>query len=43
MKKDGSSDVDHFALVSMHFREQQWSVDEMFDIMKEIANIFEKR
>jgi type II restriction enzyme len=36
-KKDGNSDVNSFSPVSMFFREERWSVDEMFDIMKEIA------
>lgn len=36
-KKDGNSDLDYFAPVSMYFREERWSVDEMFNIMKEIA------
>lgn len=36
-KRDGNSDVNSFSPVSMYFREERWSVDEMFDIMKEIA------
>lgn len=36
-KRDGSSDVNSFSPVSMFFREERWSVDEMFNIMKEIA------
>lgn len=36
-KRDGNSDVNSFAPVSMYFREERWSIDEMFDIMKEIA------
>lgn len=36
-KKDGTSDANSFAPVSMFFREDRWSVQEMFDIMKEIA------
>jgi len=36
-KKDGNSDVNYFSPVSMYFREERWSVEEMFDIMKEIA------
>lgn len=36
-KRDGSSDVNSFAPVSMFFREERWSVEEMFNIMKEIA------
>lgn len=36
-KRDGNSDANSFAPVSMYFREEPWSVKEMFDIMKEIA------
>lgn len=36
-KKDGSSDYNSYAPVSMYFREEQWEIDEMFEIMKEIA------
>ena len=36
-KKDGSSDLNDFSPVSMYFREERWSTDEMFEIMKEIA------
>ena len=36
-KKDGDSNYNDFAPVSMFFREKRWEVDEMFDIMKEIA------
>ena len=36
-KKDGNSDVNYFSPVSMFFREERWTVDEMFDVMKEIA------
>lgn len=36
-KRDGNSDVNSFSPVSMYFREERWSVNEMFDIMKEIA------
>ncbi len=36
-KKDGSADVNDYAPVSMFFREERWSIEEMYDIMKEIA------
>lgn len=36
-KKDGTSDANSYAPVSMFFREEKWNVQEMFDIMKEIA------
>lgn len=36
-KKDGDSNFNSFAPVSMYFREEIWSVDEMFNVMKEIA------
>ena len=36
-KKEGNANVNSFAPVSMYFREEPWSVTEMFDIMKEIA------
>ncbi|WP_276883956.1 EcoRI family type II restriction endonuclease [Campylobacter cuniculorum] len=36
-KTDGNSNFNHFSPVSMYFREKKWEVDEMFDIMKEIA------
>lgn len=36
-KRDGNSDANSFSPVSMYFREEPWSVKEMFDIMKEIA------
>ena len=36
-KKDGSSDKNHFAPVSMYFRESEWTQCEMFDILKEVA------
>ena len=36
-KKDGSSENKSFAPVSMYFREEIWDVEEMFNIMKEIA------
>ena len=36
-KRDGSADHSSYAPVSMYFREAAWSVDEMKEIMKEIA------
>ncbi len=36
-KKDGSSDKNHFAPVSMYFREPEWTREEMFPIIKEVA------
>lgn len=36
-KKDGNSNYNSFSPVSMFFREEIWSVEEMFNIMKEIA------
>lgn len=36
-KTDGNSDHNYFSPVSMYFREKKWEVDEMFEIMKEIA------
>ncbi|MDE0229983.1 MAG: restriction endonuclease [Spirochaetaceae bacterium] len=36
-KKDGSSDKNRFAPVSMYFREPEWQHDEMFHILKEVA------
>ena len=36
-KRDGDANHNSFAPVSMFFREESWSVDEMFDKMKEIA------
>lgn len=36
-KRDGTSDFKSFSPVSMYFREEAWTVDEMFHIMKEIA------
>lgn len=36
-KKDGGSDFNYFSPVSMFFREKKWSIDEMYEIMKEIA------
>ncbi|MDD5786447.1 EcoRI family type II restriction endonuclease [Campylobacter lanienae] len=36
-KLDGNSEHNKFAPVSMYFRKDEWSIDEMFEIMKEIA------
>lgn len=36
-KRDNDRDHGGFAPVSMFFREEKWSADEMFDVMKEIA------
>lgn len=36
-KADGNSDHNYFSPVSMYFRENKWEVNEMFEIMKEIA------
>lgn len=36
-KKEGDSNHNSFAPVSMYFREEQWTIKEMFNIMKEIA------
>ena len=36
-KRDGDSNHNYFSPVSMYFREERWSVNEMFNIMKEIA------
>ena len=36
-KKDNDRDHGGFAPVSMYFREDAWTIDEMFDIMKKIA------
>ena len=36
-KRDGNSNYNYFSPVSMFFRENRWSVDEMYNIMKEIA------
>ncbi len=36
-KKDGSSDKNHFSPVSMYFREEEWNQEEMFHILKEVA------
>ena len=36
-KRDGTSDFNKYSPVSMFFREKQWNEEEMFEIMKEIA------
>ena len=36
-KKDGSSDKNHFSPVSMYFREPEWTCEDMFPILKEVA------
>ena len=36
-KRDGSSEFNKFSPVSMFFREEKWTEEEMFNIMKEIA------
>ncbi|QSH98926.1 restriction endonuclease [Treponema phagedenis] len=36
-KRDGSSDYNYFSPVSMFFRNDEWTVEEMFSIMKEVA------
>ena len=36
-KKDGSPGKNYFAPVSMYFREPEWKREEMFDILKEVA------
>ncbi len=36
-KRDGSSDKNHFSPVSMYFREDVWTEDEMFKILKEVG------
>lgn len=36
-KRDGSSDKNHYAPVSMYFREPEWGRKEMFEILKEVA------
>lgn len=36
-KRDGSADRSAYAPVSMYFREEPWTAEEMTDIMKEIA------
>ena len=36
-KKDGSSDRNHYSPVSMYFKEDEWSEDDMYNILKEIG------
>ncbi len=36
-KKDGNSDNNHYAPVSMYYQSNQWTVDDMYHVMKEIA------
>ncbi len=36
-KRNGSADKNFFSPVSMYFREEQWEVDEMYDILKEVG------
>jgi type II restriction enzyme len=36
-KKDGGADFNSYSPVSMYFREEAWTIDEMFSVMKEIA------
>ena len=36
-KKDGSADRNRFAPVSMYFREPEWTREDMFKILKEVA------
>jgi len=36
-KLDGNSEHNKFSPVSMYFRKDEWSANEMFEIMKEIA------
>ncbi len=36
-KKDGSSDKNFYAPVSMYFREEEWTASEMLDILKEVG------
>lgn len=36
-KRDGTSELNSFAPVSMYFREERWTIAEMTNIMKEIA------
>ena len=37
-KRDGNANLNDFSPVSMFFREERWTIDEMTDIMKEIAD-----
>ena len=36
-KQDGNETKNSFAPVSMYFREEEWTSDEMFDVLKEVA------
>lgn len=36
-KSGGNSNFNYFSPVSMYFREEKWEVEEMFEVMKEIA------
>lgn len=36
-KRDGDSNANHFAPVSMFFREERWTREEMFEILKEVG------
>lgn len=36
-KRDGDSNHNFFSPVSMYFREERWTIDEMYNVMKEIA------
>lgn len=36
-KRDGDSNLNSFSPVSMYFREEIWTVNEMYEVMKEIA------
>lgn len=36
-KRDGNANANYFSPVSMFFREERWSIQEMFEKMKEIA------
>lgn len=36
-KKDGDKSKNYFSPVTMYFREEKWSSDEMFEILKEVA------
>lgn len=36
-KRDGDSNANHFAPVSMFFREERWTQEEMFKILKEVG------
>ena len=36
-KQDGNSDYNHYSPVSMYYQVDQWDVENMYTIMKEIA------